>query len=300
MTTMAVTRRSATAALLGIAVSFAASAPPASGMRSATVREVSIAYRAYDGHLSHATVLLPEWYGPQRNPALPLVISPHGRGLDGQANGRRFGDLPSIGGFIVVNPDGEGSHLSGRFSWGAPGQIDDLARMPEIVHRALPWLRIDPRRIYAVGGSMGGQETLLLLARHPRLLAGAVAVDPVVDLARQFRSAEGERGATLRRLARSEVGGTPSTNPHAFAIRSPITYAAAIASSGVPLQLWWTRTDQIVVHSELQSGLLATRIRALDPDAPLTEVIGDWRHTAAMRADTSLSTMLVGLGLLPS
>ena len=45
-------------------------------------------------------------------------------------------------------------------SWGYRGQIDDLARMPSIAHGALPWLRIDPQRVYAVGGSMGGQALM--------------------------------------------------------------------------------------------------------------------------------------------
>ena len=201
MTTTELTRRSATAALLIVTAVFAGSARAASGSHGTAVREVSIAYHAFDGRLSHATVLLPASYDPAQGSALPLIISPHGRGLDGRANAQRWGDLPALDGFVVVNPDGEGSHLSGRFSWGAPGQIDDLARMPEIVGAALR-IRIDPLRIYAVGGSMGGEETLLLLARHPGLLAGAVAVDPVVDLARQFRSSTGTRGATLRRLAR--------------------------------------------------------------------------------------------------
>jgi len=286
-----------TAILIGVALVLAAFPAAASALNGRTVREVVIAYKAYDGRLSHAAVLVPSWYGTARGPALPLVISPHGRGLDGRANARRWGNLPGRGGFVVVNPDGEGSHVS-LCSWGARGQIDDLARMPQIVHAALPWLQIDLRRIYAVGGSMGGQETLLLLARYPHLLAGAVAVDPVVDFARQFRNATGARGATLRRLARDEVGGTPSTNPGSYAARSPITYAADIASSGVPLQIWWTRTDRIVVHSQLQSGLLVTRIRKLNPDAPLTQVVGNWNHTEALRADRSLPAMLVGLGLL--
>ena len=145
-----------------------------------------IAYRAHDGRARLAYVLLPRWYGPRAHPRIPLVISPHGRGTSGRANAKLWGDLPAIGAFAVVNPDGEGAAL-GAYSWGAAGQIEDLARMPEIVHRALPWLRIDRRRIYAFGGSMGGQETLLLLAKHPQLLAGAAAFDPVVDLAHQYR-----------------------------------------------------------------------------------------------------------------
>src|SRR5512146_2317833 len=158
---------------LVLAAAAALAAPHSAPASPAGVRTVRIAYRAHDGRARSATVLLPSWYGAHRHPALPLVISPHGRGLDGRANGHLWSSLPGVGGFAVVNPDGEGTRLDGRFSWGAPGQIDDLARMPEIVTAALPWLRVDRRRIYAVGGSMGGQETLLLVARHPQLLAGA-------------------------------------------------------------------------------------------------------------------------------
>ena len=146
---------------------------------------------------------------------------------------------------------------------------------------------------------MGGQETLLLVARYPRLLAGAVAVDALVDFARQYRNWSDAAGAAKRRLARREVGGTPSTAAAAYAARSPITYARAIAFSGVPLQIWWTRADRVVVESPLQSGLLARRIRALNPAARLAEVVGAWRHTAVMRADAALPRMLAGLGLLP-
>jgi len=281
-------------------------AKPASG-----VRQLVIAYRASDGRTSHATVLLPRWYGSRRNPVVPLVISPHGRGLWGQTNARLWGDLPARGGFMVVNPDGEGSHLSGRFSWGAPGQIDDLARMPQILHNALPWLRIDPRRVYAVGGSMGGQETLLLLGRYPGLLAGAVAVDPLVDLARQYRNFAtfscsavcrhnwgGPIGRRLQSFVRREVGGTPGTAMAAFAERNPLTYVRSIASSGVPLQIWWSRADKVIVDSRLHSGLLVKRIRELNPHARLTVCTGTWRHTHPLRFDRKLPAMLVGLGLL--
>ena len=295
---MATDRRIRTAAALCVAAVAAAFAAAPASPAGPAGRELTIAYRAFDGRTSHATVLLPSGYGPGRNPILPLVISPHGRGLDGTRNAGRWGDLPTRGGFAVVNPDGEGSHLSGRFSWGAAGQISDLARMPSILAQALPWLRIDPRRIYAVGGSMGGEETLLLLARYPHLLAGAVAVDPLVDFARQYRNWSDSAGAAKRKLARREVGGTPSTAAAAYAARSPLTYARAIASSGVPLQIWWTRTDRVVVQSALQSGLLIQRIRELNPGAPLTEVVGSWRHTAVMRAGLSLPAMLAGLGLL--
>jgi pimeloyl-ACP methyl ester carboxylesterase len=37
----------------------------------------------------------------------------------------------------------------------------------------------------AVGGSMGGHETLLLLGQYPKLLAGAVAFDSVTNFYRR-------------------------------------------------------------------------------------------------------------------
>jgi pimeloyl-ACP methyl ester carboxylesterase len=280
--------------------------------RPTHTRTWRIAYRAHTGRTRLAFVLLPSWYGPARHPSIPLVISPHGRGTSGLTNLRLWGDLPGIGGFAVVNPDGEGDHL-GAFSWGAPGQIEDLARMPAVVRGALPWLRIDPSRVYAVGGSMGGQETLLLLARHPRLLAGAAAFDAVTDFGHQYRvfgrvacnsacrARLGEPfGAVLQRLARSEVGGDPRTAPSAYAARSPLTYAASIAASCVPLQLWWTRRDRIVVDPQRQSGRLLATVRRLNPLAPVEGIEGTWVHSAEMRARTRLPYALARFGLLPA
>jgi pimeloyl-ACP methyl ester carboxylesterase len=276
-----------------------------------SVRVEHLTYRAAGGRISHATVLLPGSYDPRRGPALPLVISPHGRGVDGDGNARLWGDLPGVGGFAVVNPDGSGRHLSGRFAWGAPGDIADLARMPQLVERSLG-VRIDRRRVYAVGGSMGAQETLLLVARYPRLLAGAVAVDAATDFGRQYRNFAqlhcrsascrrnwgGDLGQTLQRLARREVGGTPETARAAFARRSPLTYAARIAASGVPIQVWWSRTDRVIRQSWLQSGRLVAQLRRLHPRARLTVVCGRWRHTHVLRYDRELPQMLAGLGLL--
>ena len=153
------------AVFLSLSAGAGLAASPSSKPESApTVRELTIEYRAHDGRMTQAVVLLPSWYGKHETRALPLVISPHGRGLYGRTNAELWGNLPTRGGFAVVNPDGQGEHLSGRFSWGAPDEIQDLARMPQIVQRALPWVKLDLHRIYAVGGSMGGQETLLLLA----------------------------------------------------------------------------------------------------------------------------------------
>src|SRR5262245_59333463 len=158
---------------------------PASWIEAGKIKVWTIHYRTHDGYRARAYVILPAWYGRHRNPPIPLIISPHGRGVSGRENINRWGNLPAAGSFAVVNPDGHGRRLR-LYSWGYRGQVDDLARMRRIVLSALPWLRIDFKRTYAFGASMGGQETLLLAARHPWLLAGAAAFDSVSDLSKRY------------------------------------------------------------------------------------------------------------------
>jgi pimeloyl-ACP methyl ester carboxylesterase len=262
------------------------------------VRVVEFRYRAFNGQLHSAFVVLPRWYGPKRNPPIPLVLSPHGRGIEPQVNASLWGNLPAYGPFAVVNPEGQGRR-SELASWGAPGDIADLARMPRLVRRALPWLRIDPHRVYAVGGSMGGQSVLLLDAEHPHLLAGAAALDAPTNLATRY-AALGRlpNGSGLQRLARLEVGGVPRRHGDAYADRSPLFYARALARSRVPLQIWWSTRDRVVVDQAAQSGLLYRTIERLAPRAPVSQVVGTWQHSAEMRPDRLLPIVLARMGLL--
>lgn len=262
------------------------------------VRRIRVTYRASDGATRYAIVVLPRWYGPRLHPPLPLVISPHGRGVRPENNARFWGGLPAFGPFAVVNPEGQGRRLT-LYSWGWRGQIDDLARMPAALQSALPWLRIDHSRIYAVGGSMGGQETLMLTALHPHLLAGASALDSPTDMAARYRAfpllADGQ---TLQRLARIEIGGTPATNPLGYAARSPIGYVAQLAKGGVPLHIWWSTRDRIVVDQNEESGRLYRAIMAANPEAPVTHYVGTWAHTAEMQPTARLPLALVKLKLI--
>ena len=192
------------------------------------MRVLTISYLAHDGLPRRAYLILPAWYGPERHPSIPLVISPHGRGVFARGNVRRWGDLPARGGFAVINPEGQGRRLT-LYSWGDPEEIRDLARMPSIVKHAFPWLQIDRHRVYAFGGSMGGQETLLLLARFPRLLAGAAAFDAPTNMAARYAAFGALRfGTTLQRRARIEIGGTPATDPEGYELRSPLDWARRI------------------------------------------------------------------------
>jgi len=172
--------------------------------------------------------------------------------------------------------------------------------MRRIAEGALPWLHVDPHRVYAFGGSMGGQETLLLLARFPRLLAGAAAFDAPTNMAARYRAFDYlPFGDGLQRLARVEIGGTPSTDPKGYAARSPLDCARKIAFSGVPLQIWWSRRDTIVTDEWHESGLLYRDIKRLNPVAPVTQFIGNWAHTSEMAAHGYLPYALSRFGLMP-
>jgi poly(3-hydroxybutyrate) depolymerase len=256
-----------------------------------------MAYRAHDGLLRRAYVIVPAAYVP--GTPIPLVISPHGRGVGARTNVRRWGRLPALGHFAVVNPEGQGRSLT-LFSWGDPGEIRDLARMPDIVEQALPWLRVDRHSVYAFGGSMGGQETLLLVARYPRLLAGAAAFDAPTNMAARYRAFVGQPlGASLQHLARIEIGGTPFTDPRGYAVRSPLDWARRIASSGVPLQIWWSTTDRVVTDQRDESGLLYRMIKRFDPSAPVSEFVGRWAHTSEMKSHAYLPYALSRFRLMP-
>jgi poly(3-hydroxybutyrate) depolymerase len=289
-------------AIVGAVLSAIAAVLPGSafaGRPAPAVRVLAIRYRAHDGLSRRAYLILPAWYGPKKHPPIPLVISPHGRGVGARANIRRWGDLPAHGGFAVINPEGQGRRLT-LFSWGDPGEIRDLARMPRIAERAVPWLQIERHRVYAFGGSMGGQETLLLLARFPRLLAGAAAFDAPTNMAARYRAFDLlPFGDGLQRLARREIGGTPATDPGGYETRSPLDYARKIAFAGVPLQIWWSTRDRTVSDQKQESGLLYRDIKRINRAAPVSEFVGAWGHTTEMTSHGYLPYALSRFGLMP-
>jgi poly(3-hydroxybutyrate) depolymerase len=264
----------------------------------ALVRRVTINYRAWNGAQRQAVLVLPKWYGRRTDPPIPLVISPHGRGGTAQGNAKLWGGLPAFGPFAVVNPEGQGRRLT-AYSWGWRGQIDDLARMPAILAKALPWFHVDRSRVYAIGSSMGGQETLLLAALHPKLLTAAAPLDSATDLAARyaaFATTPGE--AYLQRMAQVEVGGTPTSTPNAYAARSPMSYVRQLATNGVPLDIWWSRKDKVIVNQSQESGRLYRAIMRVNPKAPVEQFVGTWAHSHEMHPLARLPLALIDLKIV--
>jgi pimeloyl-ACP methyl ester carboxylesterase len=218
--------------------------PPSWPSNLGRVRPWTIHYLAWDGSTARqATVVLPSSWGPSNHPQpLPLVISPHGRNGFGEVNAYYYWkELPADGPFALICPEGLGrAHNQatdpadqpppslGFFTYGYPGEIDDLARMPSVVQETLPWLDLDLSRVYVLGSSMGGQETLLLAARYPNelsggtgALAGAAAFDAPCDLPTQcgyLTNAPTQPGAAMPPPATAaqmleEVGAKPTNRP---------------------------------------------------------------------------------------
>lgn len=218
--------------------------PPPWPSHLGRVRPWTIQYLAWDGSTARqATIVLPSSWGPNNHPQpLPLVISPHGRNGFGEVNAYYYWkELPADGPFALICPEGLGRAHNlasdpadqpppalGFFTYGYPGEIDDLARMPSIVQETLTWLDLDLTRVYVLGSSMGGQETLLLAARYPTalaggtgVLAGAAAFDAPCDLVTQcgyLTNAPTPPGAsstppdTAARML-EEVGSKPPSRP---------------------------------------------------------------------------------------
>ena len=291
----------------------------------------TVTYLGWDGVTPRqAIIVLPREWGPNYHPhPLPLVISPHGRNNFALNNARGYWqNAPAAGPFALVCPDGLSRARSAAtdpedlppnpslFTYGNVGQIDDLARMPHIVDATLPWLQLALDRVYVMGSSMGGQETLLLAARFPKALvgghgrlAGAAAFDAPCDLATQcgylthhrpsvavnmieevgarpasVQSWNLEAGYLNRKTKRSSTIGALldelPTSQREWNKRSALSFARQLASLPFPLRLYWSTADIVVGNQERdQTGKLRARIERLNPRANVAAIRGTWAHS---------------------
>jgi poly(3-hydroxybutyrate) depolymerase len=277
--------------------SSAAPTQPSGVVPSPGVQRIALTYSAWDGALRTVVLLLPNSYHQGSTKTLPVVISPHGRDEDCFYTARHWGTLPTLYDFAVVCPEGEGHDQgvrTGDYSYACPGQVSDLMNMPAYVQKKLPWVHFDYDRVYAAGDSMGGLEVLALLARYPDRLAGVAAMDGVADLATRYSEMRTSASSadSMADLV-SSVGGTPSQAPFQYAIRSPLDFARTLAFSHVPLQIWWSRTDAVVIDQAThQTGLLYKRIKALDPTSPVTQVVHSVAHGYEFSQKTGLTEVV--------
>src|SRR2546423_14891597 len=92
-------------------------ASPSPRLRHQTLRFTRlrvITYRAHGGESRRAYLLVPRNYDGR---PVPLVISPHGRGVGARHNAWCFGDLPGIGGFARRRPPRGGGRAGVFLPW---------------------------------------------------------------------------------------------------------------------------------------------------------------------------------------
>ena len=250
------------------------------------VKVVTIHYKTHDGYRRAAYVVLPDWYGPGNNPPLPLIISPHGRGVSAEENVDRWGNLPTLGSVRSRESGGTGPQVQALL---LGLRRSDRGPRPDAADPSAARFRgceSNRRASTRSARAWAARRRLLLAARHPRLLAGAAAFDPVTDMARRYRDFArlpcnrgclrkwgDPLGFGLRKLARDEIGGTRAALRARMraAARSP-TRARSRArecrssSGGAGPTASSDRPDQSVP--------LARKLRRLNPDAPLHTVVG--------------------------
>ena len=115
------------------------------------------------------------------------------------------------------------------------------------------------------------RRRLLLVARHPHLLAGAAAMDSVTDLSRRYCQLADlpcdrrclkrwgmPTGSILQSAMRREVGGTPEANPRAYASSEPAQLGASRSRTPASrFRSGGARTDRIVFDQKHQSRALS-------------------------------------------
>lgn len=251
---------------------------------------VSSWYQAWNGRVRTLRIVHPSRQA--RGKRLPLVVWLHGAGGAARCE-NSFRSLPGRFGFVVACIDGQGTATRG-YSYGAPGQIADVGRVPDLVRDHAPYLRIDARRVIVAGSSMGGMEALLAADRFPDLFTGVVALDAPADL----RVRHTTMPALRRQAIEAECGGNPTIVPACYAERSPIANLRGVARSRAHLGLYWSTRDRIA-GAEDQLPAYAEAIRAVNPNRAFLIRVGDWRHSRAWGVRSRDFEWLIDQGLLP-
>ena len=171
----------------------------------------------------HGFVAVPEGRGPH-----PTLFNIHG--------GPEAHDEDSFSatvqawvdhGYAVVTVNYRGSTGYGR-SWrdaikAGPGRTE-LADIASIHDTLIADGIADPKRAVLSGASWGGYLTLLGLGTQPERWAAGVAIVPVGDYVAAFE----DEMEGLKRYDEALFGGTPESDPEAYRVANPLTYAGRV------------------------------------------------------------------------
>lgn len=221
--------------------------------------------------------------------AVPLVLAPHPItwtaeqdyhvGLEGLFRGyhRGYYGLADKHSVIIALPHGH-HHKEELVSVAGPEQIADMIYLIDGLSEF--GYMVDPKRVYACGLSMGGQEALVLAGRYPEKITALVAFNPIVDLAAWHEELATSEIPDIReydtagRIA-NEVGGIPTEVPELYAERSATNFVEGCAR--VPTMIYWSDQDLIVPRQITHHTLpLYKAVKELDITSPMAE----YNHTS--------------------
>ncbi|HEX8913044.1 MAG TPA: prolyl oligopeptidase family serine peptidase [Humisphaera sp.] len=224
------------AAALLPALAFAApptTAPPVKGWPP-EVREV--AYRS-DADGTDQPAL---WYAPPGDAPVPLLVCLHTWSSDYRTAEPAYATGCIDRGWAMVRPNFRGPN-SKPDACGSDLAVKDVLA-------AVVWAKsqrkIDPDRVYLIGGSGGGHMSLLVAGRSPAgTWAGVSAWCPISDLARWHADSKARKNRYWEMLEKS-CGGPPGASPDVdrqYAARSPLTHLAS--AKGTSIQISTGITD---------------------------------------------------------
>ena len=172
------------AVILGCAVAALVSAPLASFANDNVMLDGFVA-REYQ---SATGVRLPyRLYVPssvKRDQELPLILYLHGSGGAGADNRKQISGGNTQGTHLWIEPAVQDLHpalvlapqIPENTTWHSSSDelAPHVAALFELLNELRSELRIDPRRVYVVGQSLGGYGAWDFIARHPDIFAAAV------------------------------------------------------------------------------------------------------------------------------
>ena len=203
-----------------------------------------------------------------------------------------------------------------NFSYGAPGQIDDLARMPDFAHaRAALAAHRPARGSTRSAAAWAARRRCCSSPGIPGLLAGAAALDSVTDLARRYDQMPqlpcAERclerwGKPYGVVLQSTLA--PRGRRRRRRRRRPRTPREAASARRASIACSRRAAPDLVEHrgpDRVGSGApVAGALRRAAPARPRAHrsraYVGSWAHSKEMRAGALLPIALSGFGLLPA
>ena len=167
--------------------------------------------------------------------AVPLIVGMHTWSGDiAQLDHyRTVRDEAERRGWAFVGPNFRGPNSTPQ-GCGSAFAVQDIV---DAVDFAKSSVKVDPKRVYIIGGSGGGHMTLLMLGRHPEVFAAGAAFCPITDLARWHADslvAHPGRETGYARMMESACGGRPADRREEYAARSPLTWLKNAKAAGVP------------------------------------------------------------------